>query len=136
MKLKLFSLGLFSVAAVAPLFMPSLTPSAQAVCVAVDTNVQVAVHGQKRGGRAQSNETSQNFGPNCKNGVSTVRSSGTQVCVSERCEQRRTSDQFVDGDKNGARTGGRNIGVSPSVQVEVYSPARDPKFMNRVRGGR
>ncbi len=134
--IKLLSLGLFSVATVSPLLMLSFTPSAQAVCVAVDTNVQVAVHGQKRGSRAQSNQTNQNFGANCKNGVSSVRSSGTQVCVSQRCEQRRTSDQFVDGDKNGVRSGGRNIGISPSVQVEVYSPAHDPKFMNRVRGGR
>jgi hypothetical protein len=136
MKLKLFSLGLFSVAAVAPLLMPSFTHKAQAVCVAVDTNVQVAVHGQKRGSRAQSNQTNQNFGANCKNGVSSVRSSGTQICVSQSCRQNRTSDQFVDGDKNGVRNGGRNIRVSPSVQVEVYSPAQDPKFMNRVRGGR
>ncbi len=132
--IKLFSLSMFSVATLSPLLMLSFTPSAQAVCVAVDTNVQVAVSGQKRGSRAQSNQTNQNFGANCKNGVSTVRSSGTQICVSERCEQRRTSDQFVDGDKNGVRNGGRNIGISPSVQVDVYSPAQDPKFMNRVRG--
>jgi hypothetical protein len=134
MKLKLFSLGLFSVATVSPLLMFSFTPSAQAVCVAVDTNVQVAIHGQKRGSGGQSNQVNQNFGANCKNGVTSVRSSGTQLCVSERCEQRRTSDQFVDGDKNGVSTGGRNIRVHPSVQVDVYSPAHDPKFMNRVRG--
>jgi hypothetical protein len=134
MKFNLLSLGLFSIVTVSPLLMPSFTPSAQATCVAVDTNVQVAVHGQRRGSGAQSNRTNQEFGANCKNGVSSVTSRGTQVCVSERCEQRRNSDQFVDGDKNGVRTGGRNIRVNPSVQVDVYSPAHDPQFMNRVRG--
>jgi hypothetical protein len=134
MKLKLMSLGLFSIATASSLFMPSFMPAAQATCVAVDTNVQVAVHGQRKKSGTQSNKVNQQFGKNCKNGVSSVRSSGTQVCTSQSCEQRRRSDQFVDGDKNGVRTGGKNIRVSPNVQVDVYSPARDRKFMERVGG--
>ncbi|MBW4479296.1 MAG: hypothetical protein KME54_21195 [Tolypothrix brevis GSE-NOS-MK-07-07A] len=122
MNLKLLSLGIFSVVSVSPFLMPSFTPKAEAGCVAVDVGVQVAVDGSRRG--SQSNNVSQRFDPNCSGG--SVTSVGKQVCVSTKCEQRRTSNQSVSG--NGRYTGGRNIPIRVNVPVHVHNPAADPNF--------
>lgn len=123
MKFKFLSLSLFSAAAISPFLIPSLTPSAQAGCVAVDVNTQVAVDGQRRGN--QRNNVNQEFGPNCENSVGgVVRSRSTQVCVTDgTCEQNRESNQFVDGDSNRqvpVRT--RNIGIQVDVPVHIQKP--------------
>ncbi|NWF58956.1 MAG: hypothetical protein HXY43_06515 [Fischerella sp.] len=128
MRFKLLSLGLFSVTAVSPFFMPSLTPSALAGCTAVDVSAQVSVDRSREGN--QSNQTNQNFGENCENSVGgTVTSVGTQTCVSGgRCEQRRNSNQFVDGDPNSnvpVRT--RNIGIKVNPQIHVPLPSNYPR---------
>jgi hypothetical protein len=121
MKFKLLSLGLFSISAVSSLFIPALTPSAMAGCVAVDTSVQVAVDDQERG--QQSNRTNQEFGPECENSVgSSARSSATQVCNSSDCKQRRTSDQYVDGGRR-VPVKTDNIGVQVHIPVHVKKPS-------------
>jgi len=126
MKFKLLSLSLFSITALSPFIVPSFIPSAQAGCIAVDVGTQVAVDGHRQG--HQSNHTSQNFGSNC-NGTtgSKVTTVGTQTCVSDRCEQRRNSSQYVDGDPN-SRIGVRtpNIGIQVRTPVHVYNPSLDP----------
>jgi hypothetical protein len=120
MKFKLLSLSLFSISAVSPFFLPALTPSAMAGCVAVDTSVQVSIDNQERG--RQSNRTKQEFGPNCENSVgSSVRSSATQVCNSSSCVQRRTSDQYVDGGRY-VPVKTNNIGVQVHIPVHVKKP--------------
>lgn len=123
MNFKLLSLGIFSVVSVSPFLMPSFTPKAAAGCVAVDVGVQVAVDGSRRG--SQSNNVGQRFDPNCSGGSAT--SVGKQVCVSTKCEQRRTSDQYVGGSSR-YNTGGRNIPIKVSVPVHVHNPAADPNF--------
>lgn len=123
MNLKLLSLGIFSVVSVSPFLMPSFTPKASAGCVAVDVGVQVAVDGSRRG--SQSNNVNQRFDPNCSGG--SVTSVGKQVCVSSKCEQRRTSDQSVSGSGR-YYTGGRNIPIRVNVPVHVHNPAADPNF--------
>lgn len=123
MKFKLLSLSLFSLSAVSTFFLPSLTPSAMAGCVAVDVSTQVAVDGSRR--RRQSNQANQQFGQNCNGSGSTVTSVGNQVCVSDgTCEQRRRSDQFVDGNShNRSRVRTPNIGVNVHVPVHVNNAA-------------
>ncbi|MEC4816684.1 MAG: hypothetical protein SAK29_25965 [Scytonema sp. PMC 1069.18] len=120
MKLKLFSLSLFSVSVVSPFLIPFLTPSAMA-CVAVDTSVQVAVDRSRQ--RSQVNNVSQNFDPNCQGGR--VRSRATQVCHSDgRCEQYRRSEQNVTGNGNrNSRVKTPNIGVKVHVPVHVTKPS-------------
>lgn len=120
MKFKLLSLSLFSISAVSPFLIPSLTPEAMAGCVAVDTSVQVAVDRSRQ--RSQTNDVSQNFGENCQGGR--VRSSARQVCVSEgKCEQARTSEQNVTGDSNRrSRVNTPNIKVKVHVPVHVTKP--------------
>ncbi|MBW4566584.1 MAG: hypothetical protein KME31_00780 [Tolypothrix carrinoi HA7290-LM1] len=121
MNSKLLSLGIFSVVSVSPFLMPSFTPKAAAGCVAVDVAAQVAVDGSRT--RSQSNNVSQRFDPNCSGG--SVTSVGNQVCVSTKCEQRRTSNQSVSGN-GGYNTGGRNINIKVNPRVKVYNPAADP----------
>lgn len=128
MKFKLLSLGLFSLSAVSPIIISSVTHPAMAGCVAVDVSTQVAVDGNRRGN--QSNNTNQNFGPNCRNGnggnVTTV---GNQVCHSANCVQSRNSSQFADGDPNSS-TGVNtpNIPIKVHVPVHVYDPSKNPNF--------
>lgn len=125
MNLKLLSLGLFCAASVSPFLMPSLTHKAVAGCVAVDVGVQVAIDGSRRG--SQSNKVGQQFDPNCNGG--TVTSVGKQVCVSSRCDQRRTSNQYVGGSSRyntGVNT--PNIRVKVGVPVHVHNPAANPNF--------
>ncbi|MDF5722378.1 MAG: hypothetical protein PUP91_18190 [Rhizonema sp. PD37] len=135
MKFKLLSLSLFSITALSPFIVPSLIPSAQAGCIAVDVGTQVAIDGQRVG--HQTNRTSQNFGPNCDGtSGSKVTTVGTQTCVSGRCVQRRNSSQYVDGDPN-SRIGVRtpNIGIRVKTPVHVYNPSLDsnsPLNTNRI----
>jgi hypothetical protein len=128
MKFKLLSLTLFSLSAVSPIMLPSLSHPAMAGCVAVDVSTQVAVDGNRKGN--QSNNTNQNFGSNCRNGnggnVTTV---GNQVCHSTNCVQRRNSSQFADGDPNSSTgVSTPNIPISVHVPVHVYDPSKNPNF--------
>jgi hypothetical protein len=128
MKFKLLSLSLFSLSAVSPLMIPSLTHPAVAGCVAVDVSTQVAVDGNRKGN--QSNSVNQGFGPNCRNGNGgNVTSVGNQVCHSTSCAQSRHSSQYADGDPNnptGVST--PNIPIQVHVPVHVYDPSKDPNF--------
>lgn len=127
MKFKLLSLTLFSLSAVSPIMLPSLSHPAMAGCVAVDVSTQVAVDGNRKGN--QSNNVNQNFGANCRNGGGTVTSVGNQLCHSTNCVQKRNSSQFADGDPNsytGVST--PNIPIKVSVPVHVYDPSKDPNF--------
>lgn len=131
MKFKLLSLGLFSLTALSSFFVPSLQNKALAGCNAIDVNVQVSIDNSPKG--RQRNDVTQEFGDNCKGSVgSTAVSTSTQVCNSERCEQKRTSRQRVDGDPNrrvGVNT--NNIGIKINVPVHVRKPKapRLPSFM-------
>lgn len=122
MKSKLLSLGLFSLTAVSPLFIPSLTPSASAGCVGVSAGTQISISREAQ----QSTRVNREFSPNCSGNSAT--STATQVCVNNgRCEQRRTVNQSIQG---GNRTGYdpvKNIEVDVNVPVHVKSP-RSPRF--------
>ncbi|MBR8838631.1 MAG: hypothetical protein DSM106950_32680 [Stigonema ocellatum SAG 48.90 = DSM 106950] len=129
MKFKLLSLSLFSLSALSPIAISSLTHPAMAGCVAVDVGTQVAVDGHKGRGN-QTNNVNQNFGPNCRNSVGgTVTSVGNQVCHSGTCAQSRTSNQYADGNPN-YRTGvnTKNIGIRVNPQIHVYDVSKDPNF--------
>lgn len=115
MNFKLLSVSLFSLATVSS-FIPSLTPSAKAACVATDVNVQVAVRERGKPAR-QVNNVNQNIDKNCfGNNATNV---GTQTAVGGRIQQIRNSNQNLGGGYNptGVRT--PNIKVPVNVQVDV-----------------
>ncbi|MFH7029808.1 MAG: hypothetical protein ACHBN1_31715 [Heteroscytonema crispum UTEX LB 1556] len=120
MKVKVLSLGLFSAAAVLPLFMPSLTPSAHALgCVATDVGVQVNISSSPSRAQ-QSNNVNQQFGQNCKG--SSVTNTGTQVNVgANSANQNRNSSQFVGSGAPGD-DGIGNVRTSTPVAVDVKIP--------------
>jgi hypothetical protein len=133
MNFKLLSFSLFSVAAISPLFMPSLTPSALALgCVATDVGVQVNVSGSKAPGR-QTNTTNQQFGKNCVgNSVTNV---GTQQNVggSQPADQNRNST-IILGDGPYGPPGVGDVGINVHIPVNVYNPADDPEFLRSLPG--
>lgn len=119
MKSKLLSLSLFSLTAISPFFIPSLTPSASAGCVGVSAGAQVAIDSNRTGGR-QSTNVNREFGRNCNGNSAT--STATQVCFSNgTCEQRRTVNQRIEGGSNhtGIKTPNIQVDVNPSVHVPL-----------------
>ncbi|MBW4627918.1 MAG: hypothetical protein KME49_21015 [Brasilonema octagenarum HA4186-MV1] len=126
MKSKLLSLGLFSLTAVSPFFIPSLTPSASAGCVGVTAGTQIAISREAR----QSTRVNRQSSPGCSG--STSVSTGKQVCINNdgACEQRRTVNQnFEGGNRRGGYDPVKDINVDVNVPVHVKSP-RAP-FSNR-----
>jgi len=124
MKLKLFTISLFSLTTVSSFLVSSLENKALAGCNAIDVNVQVSIDDSPRGRKR--NDVTQEFGENCKGTVGTTGvSTSTQVCNSSKCEQRRTSRQRLDGDPN-RRTGvnTNNIGIKVDVPVHVKKPKK------------
>ena len=120
MNFKLLSLGLFSASAISPFFIPAFTPSAMA-CTTVDIGVQVARE-RKRG--VQENNVSQNIDPDCDGG--TVVNRSVQQCRSERCIQRRNSNQRIEAGDRGRRSKIKRprVRVNVPVQVRIQEPKR------------
>ncbi|MGH7998838.1 MAG: hypothetical protein ACREPR_05260 [Brasilonema sp.] len=118
MKSKLLSFSLFSLTALSPFFIPSLTPSASAGCVGVSAGTQVAI---SKNPSQQGTTVNREFGKDC-NGNSAV-STGSQVCFndSSSCNQRRTVNQRIDGSGNrtGVKTPNINVDVNPNVKVRL-----------------
>jgi hypothetical protein len=130
MKLNLLSFGLLSLAALVPV-MPSFTTPANA-CSQTAVGVQVRVSGEKNPKAGQNFNANQTDDPNCFN--NNVVGVGKQISVgSEAAEQNLEFDQHVGGgniNQTGLTT--PNIKTKVPVQVDVYSPAHDPEFMNRM----
>lgn len=133
MKFSVLSFGLLSLAALLPL-TPSLTTSASA-CAQTAVGVQVRVSGQKNPKAAQKYGANQTSDDNCFN--NNITSVGKQISVgSEAPEQDLQFNQHVGGgniNQTGMTT--PNVKTQVPVQVDVYSPAHDPEFMNRMMQG-
>lgn len=118
MNFKLLSVSLFSLATVSS-FIPSLTPSAKATCVATDVSVQVAVHGRNKPA-VQSNNVNQNIDKDCfGNNATNV---GTQTAVGGRIQQIRNSNQNLSGGR-GNPTGVPMPHIAVPINVQVDVPA-------------
>lgn len=115
MKLKLFSLGLFSIAALSPI----ATPKAEAACVLTDIGVQVAIH-SKNSTATQTNNVNQQASNDCFGNTAT--NTGVQVYTgSGSVQQTRNSNQVVVGGNN--PTGINIAPVKIPVEVKVDVPA-------------
>ena len=127
MNFKILSLGLFSLSAISPMFVPAFTPSAMA-CVAVDVNTQVAVEDRNAPRGQQTNNATRNLGANCGNGRGgRVVTKSRQVCKSATCNQHRNSHQEVDGDSK------YRSGIEyPTVEVDVNTQV-NPRVPSRRR---
>lgn len=118
MKFTRILVSLFSLSTVSA-FIPSLTPAAKAVCVAVDVPVQVAVHG-KDSHVNQVNNTTQKIDPNCFGNTSVH--TGTQTYVGNgNADQIRNSTQILGPGHNPLPGGVKtpNIKIQTPVQVKV-----------------
>lgn len=124
MKSKLLSLSLFSLTAVSPFFIPSLTPSASAGCIGVTAGTQIAISREA----SQSTRVNRQSSPGCS-GSSAV-STGKQVCISDgRCEQTRNVNQKFEGGNRRGYDPVKDINVDANIPVHVKTP-RAP-FSNR-----
>lgn len=123
-------LALLSLTTLLPL-LPSVTPGANA-CTIVDTTTQVAIHGS-RNPAEQENDITAASDDNCFN--NTVVGNTTQVGIGAGdIKQSNQGEYFVGGgDVNTTGLKTPTVIVTPQTQVDVYSPAHDPKFLNHLR---
>lgn len=128
MKLNILSLGLFSLSTLLPL-TPAITSQANAACVMVDTNTQVAIHGSQKPA-SQSNNVEMQSAEDCFGNVTV--SNGTQSSITPgEVQQSRNSTHYVGGGtENSHGLSGPTIRVPVSTQVDAYSPAHDPNVIN------
>lgn len=128
MKLNILSLGLFSLSTLLPL-TPAITSQADAACVMVDANTQVAIHGSQNPA-SQSNQVEMRNAEDCFGNVTV--DTGTQVSSTPgEVQQSRSSSHIVGGStENSHGLSGPIIRVPVSTQVDAYSPAHDPSIIN------
>jgi hypothetical protein len=135
MKLKLVQLSLLSLFSVMLAEIPGLISAASAQCVMTDVSVQTAIRGSRRPA-TQTNNVQMNADRSCSGNTSTHTNSQVYVGSDERVIQQRSSVHDLRGNGNSRGVKGSNIAVPVQVKVDVYSPAHDPNFMNRVRSPR
>ncbi|NBD31990.1 MAG: hypothetical protein GVY17_03195 [Cyanobacteria bacterium] len=131
MKISTLSLGLLSLPTLLSL-TPVLTSQANAACVMVDVNTQVAIRGSHNPA-SQGNDVDMANGENCFGNVTV--DTGTQVSSTPgEVEQSRSSSHYVGGSADGSYgLNGPVIGVPVNTQVDTYSPAHDPNVINSYK---
>ncbi len=129
MRFSLLSLSLFSLSALLSL-VPSFTPSANA-CAIVDATTQVAIRGSHNPSQ-QENAITMGHDDNCFN--NNIVNTTTQLGISPgEIQQTHEGNYFVGGgDINNTGFTTPVIKVPVSTQVDVYSPAHDPTFLNNT----
>ncbi|MBW4444787.1 MAG: hypothetical protein KME10_27060 [Plectolyngbya sp. WJT66-NPBG17] len=134
--LKSLSFGLLSAAALLP-FAPSFTSSASAQCVMLDVSNQLAIHGSQTPSTQQNNVGMATNG-GCVGGAAVTTNSQTAVTPGTATQVRKSQSTITDGMQNVPNVpgiGGPTIQIPVNTQVDVYSPALDPTFMNRTFSG-
>ncbi|MEM7592636.1 MAG: hypothetical protein AAF383_14130 [Cyanobacteria bacterium P01_A01_bin.83] len=126
-KTKLYSLSLFSLAALLP-FLPNNTPSANA-CAIVDATTQVALHSSPIPADQQ-NTVNTGSDDNCLGNASVGTT--TQVGVGAAPQQQiNQSDHFVGGgDINDTGLTSPVIEVTPQTQIDLQVPTYDQEFVD------
>ncbi|WP_019500217.1 hypothetical protein [Pseudanabaena sp. PCC 6802] len=131
MKLKLIPLSLLPFSAVILTELSGGISMAFAQCVMTDVAVQTAIRGSRRPA-TQTNNVQMRADKSCFGNTSTSTSSQTYVGSDDRVIQQRSSVHDLSGSGNRRGIKGSNIAVPVYVNVDVYSPAHDPRFMNNI----
>ncbi len=131
-----FAFGVLSAAAFLP-FAPLFTSSASAQCVMLDVSNQLAIHGSQTPSTQQNNVGMAANGE-CVGGAAVTTNSQTAVTPGTATQVRNSQSTITDGMQNAPNVpgiGGPTIQVPVNTQVDVYSPALDPTFINRTFSG-
>ncbi|MDJ0567934.1 MAG: hypothetical protein QNJ53_02700 [Pleurocapsa sp. MO_192.B19] len=123
-------LALLSLTTLLPL-LPSATLSVNA-CTIVDATTQVAIRGSRTPAQQENNITTESD-DNCFN--NTVVGNTTQLGISAGQVRQSNQGEYVvgGGDVNNTGLTTPTIIVTPETQVDIYSPAHDPEFLNHLR---
>jgi hypothetical protein len=129
MNFRNYSLGLLSVATLLPL-VPAMTNSVQA-CAVVAPSTQVAVSGDPNQ-VTQQNQISTSYDDNCLGNAAV--GTNTQVGIgSGEISQTHQGDFSVGGGAyNQTGYTSPNVEVTPEIQLNIYSPAHDPNYLNHL----
>lgn len=124
-------LALLSLTTLLPL-LPSITPAANA-CTVVDATTQVAIRGDRNTPAQQGSNVTAEVDDNCFN--NTAVGTNTQVGIGAgRVIQTSEGKYFLGGgEANDTSLTTPTVTVTPETQVDVYSPAHDPQFLNHLR---
>ena len=123
-------LAFLSLTTLLPL-LPSATLSVNA-CTIVDATTQVAIRGSRTPAQ-QENKITTESDDNCFN--NTVVGNTTQLGISTGQVRQSNQGEYAvgGGDVNNTGLTTPTIIVTPETQVDVYSPAHDPEFLNHLR---
>ena len=129
--MKLTALALLSVTTLLPL-LPSITPAANA-CTVVDATTQVAIRGDRDTPAQQGSSVTAAVDDNCFN--NTAVGTKTQVGIGAGQVIQNSDGQYFLGGGEANDTGltTPTVIVTPTTQVDVYSPAHDPQFLKHLR---
>ncbi|MER3434801.1 MAG: hypothetical protein C4288_15605 [Leptolyngbya sp. ERB_1_1] len=131
-----FTIGLLSAATLLP-FAPSFTSAASAQCVMLDVSNQVAIRGSHTPSTQQNNVGMTATGE-CVGGAAVTTNAQTAVTPGTATQLRNSQLTVTDGLQgapNVPGVGGPTIQIPVNTQVDVYSPALDPTFVNRTFSG-
>lgn len=131
---KPLSLGLLT--ALLP-FLPSLTPAASAQCVMLDVSNQLAIHGSRTPSTQENNVNLASTG-NCVGGAAVTTNAQTAVTPGDATQIRNSNSTITNGAQgvpNVPGLSGPTIQIPVNTQVDVYSPALDPSFMDGLFSG-
>jgi hypothetical protein len=128
MKLHKYCINLICFGSLLPLIAIS-AESARAGCAIVAPTNQVSISGNPDGA-TQENSVTTSSDDNCL-GNAVVAPTNQVGIGSGEVQQSNQGEYFVGGgEENQTGVSGPVIEVAPTNQVDVYSPAHDPNFMN------
>ncbi|NDJ16990.1 hypothetical protein [Myxacorys almedinensis] len=128
--------GLLSLSVCLP-FLPSLTSAASAQCVMLDVSNQLAIHGSHTPS-TQANTVNMAAPDGCVGGAAVTTNAQTGVATGDVTQIRNSNSTITNGMEgvpNLPGLGGPTIQIPVNTQVDVYSPAMDPTFLNGIFSG-
>lgn len=128
--------GLLAAATLLP-FAPSFTSSASAQCVMLDVSNQLVIRGSQTPS-TQTNHVEMNAPDHCVGGAAVTTNAQTAVTPGTATQTRNSESTITNGMQNVPNLpgiGGPAIKIPVQTQIDIYSPALDPTFMNQTFSG-
>ena len=129
MNFRNYYLGLLSIATILP-FVPAATNSAHA-CAIVAPSTQVAISDDPSQ-VTQDNQINTSYDDNCLGNAAV--GNNAQIGIGSGAIQQTYEGDFSVGGGGYNQTGLTSpyIEVTPEIQLDIYSPAHDPNYLNHL----
>ena len=129
MNFRNYYLGLLSIATILP-FVPAATNSAHA-CAIVAPSTQVAISGDPSQ-VTQDNQINTNHDDDCFGNAAVGTNTQTAIGRGEITQNHQGDFYVGGGEHNQMGLTSPYIEVTPEIQLDIYSPGHDDKFLNHL----